>query len=156
MDTWTPKFDVIRFVSDARELAKRRVPFRDQGSNPETGLDCIHVCKYLYELQGTLLPEELAKEFRAYHPTTDGKRMMEIMCQWLIPLPDPADAQPGDLLLFRGKQATRHVAIKVQDDPIHVVEAYLDDGAGKLLDWPLDPIRSRLIVAAFRIPDFAA
>lgn len=141
-------FDVQQFVGDARELAKETIPFRDQGSNPETGMDCINVVRYLYEKQGLVLPDELVEAFRAYHPTTDGHRMMELMRRWLNEV-EIDQAQVGDLYLFRTKQATRHVAIIVERDPVWVVEAY----DKKLMDWPLDPLRARVVVGAFRIPE---
>lgn len=140
-------FDVQRFVADARELATQGIRSRHMRSDPSIGLDCINVVRYVYELQGLVLPEELADAFLAYHPETDGMKMFYLMEKYLITVEIPA-AQIGDLYLFRTKKCSRHVAIKVQSDPTWIVEAH----EKKLLDWPLDSLRARLIVAAFRIP----
>jgi cell wall-associated NlpC family hydrolase len=143
------KFDVERFVADARDLAKRKVPFRDQGKNPDTGLDCIGLPRYLYRLQGLELPEEMEEAYRSYHPVTDGQLMRALLDKYLISIPVIVEAALGDLLLFRTKRYSRHMAIKVELDPVWVVEAQ----ETVVVDWPLDPWRARLVVAAYRIPE---
>lgn len=142
------EFNVEKFVADARELAKRNVPFRDQGKDPELGLDCIGLPRYLYRLQGLELPAEMEDAYRSYHPVTDGQLMRELLDKYLIAVPSVAEAILGDLLLFRTKKYSRHMAIKVESDPVWIVEA----AETKVIDWPLDPWRSRLVVAAYRIP----
>lgn len=142
------EFDRLKFAVDARELARTYVPFRNQGSDPSTGLDCINVLRFLYKSQGLTLPDEMERAFQTYHPKTNGKEMLRLMLKWLIPI-EIEEARIGDVYLFRDKTDTRHTAIKVtNDEPPFIVEAYTN----KLMDWRLTGVRARLIVAAFRIP----
>jgi hypothetical protein len=141
-------FDPQKFASDARELAQQDVPFRHQGCDPSIGLDCINILRVLYRKQGLSLPDEIEQAFKAYHPKTNGKEMLRLMLKWLIPI-KIEDAQIGDIYLFRDKTDARHTAIKVSnDDPPFIVEAYTNG----LMHWRLNFVRTRLIVAAFRVP----
>lgn len=142
-------FSREQFAEDARELARTHVPFRNQGSDPSVGLDCINLLRVLYEKQGLTLPDEMERAFKSYHPKTNGKEMFRLMLKWLIPI-EIHDARIGDVYLFRDKTDTRHTAVRVSDDePPFIVEAHIH----KVLYSKLDFLRSRLIVAAFRIPD---
>lgn len=145
-------FDVNRFIEDALALSEQDVKFRDQGDDPETGLDCVNLPKYLIKLQGLKLPDEMEEAFKAYNPTSDGKRMCELLKKYLIEVPTE-EAQAGDLYLFRGKQDTRHIAIRLDDaDPPMIYEAYRSSIRQKAIKSQLRFVRARHIVATFRIP----
>lgn len=147
-------FDIQRFVEDVRALARRGVLFRHQGSDPETGMDCVNVPRWGYEQQGLRLPEELEKEFEAYHERPDGDHLLQVMRRWFIEIPFE-ETQPGDLLILYARRNPQHLAIKITNDqPPMVVEAYRseDRKIGKLLEQPLD--FRRRIAACFRFPDF--
>lgn len=146
-------FDVNRFIQDALALSEQDVKFRDQGDDPETGLDCVNLPRYLVGLQGLKLPAEMEDAFKAYNPTSDGKRMFALLKKYLIEIPIE-NACAGDLYLFRGKQETRHLAIRLtDDDPPMIYEAYRSNTRQKALKSELRWIRARQIVAAFRIPE---
>lgn len=145
-------FDVNRFIEDALALSERDVQFRDQGDDPETGLDCVNLPRFLVKQQGLTLPDEMEKAFKAYNPTSDGKRMFELLKKYLIEVPTD-EAKAGDLYLFRGKQDTRHIAIRLDDnDPPTIYEAYRSSIRQKAIKSQLRFVRARHIVATFRIP----
>lgn len=155
-DDIRPHFDVGKFIADAFALSEREIVFRDQGNDPDTGMDCVNIPVYLFKSQGLSLPPEIVEAMRAYDPNTDGKRMFALMRKWLVEIPIN-EARAGDLYLFRGKTETRHLAIRLTDDnPPIVYEAYRSDVTKRAKKGPLDPVRARLIVAAFRIPQTMA
>lgn len=144
-------FNIERFISDLLSLTDREVRWTHQGREPETGLDCIGYPRWAITLQ-TTLPAALEDEFRAYHKTPDGARLLRVMQQWLIEVP-AGEAQRGDILLLYHKRNPQHVAVLVE--PGFVVEAvtFPGSGIGKVLKQKLDP--RRRIAACFRIPEFA-
>ncbi|HEX5704884.1 MAG TPA: NlpC/P60 family protein [Pyrinomonadaceae bacterium] len=145
-------FDVNRFIADALALSEQEVKFRDQGDDPKTGMDCVNLPKYLVKLQGLELPAEMEAAFKAYNPTSDGKRMFQLLKKYLIEVPTEK-AKAGDLYLFRGKQDTRHIAIRLtDDDPPMIYEAYRSSIRQKAIVSQLRFVRARHIVATFRIP----
>lgn len=146
-------FDRQRFINDAIALADQGVRFRHQGEDPDTGLDCINLPRYLCGLQGIRLPGELSVEFRSYSENPDGFRLLEIMRRWF---PELQTSSAGDLLIIYARRNPKHLAIQVSDDnPPMIVEAYRSetDPNGALKHQPLD--FRRRVAARFRIPDFA-
>lgn len=142
-------FNRALFIHDLCELADQDIPFLHQGCDPRTGVDCINLPRLAYEKQARL-PEELEREFDAYHVRPDGVRLLRVMRSWFTEIL-PQDAQPGDMLIFFARKNPQHLATLVAENEI--VEAYRsDDGhIHRVLRQPLDP--RRRIAAAFRIPD---
>ncbi len=146
-------FDRQRFVEDAIALVEQGVRFRHQGTDPETGLDCINLPRYLCAQQGVQLPPELLKEFESYSENPDGWRLLEIMEQYFEKV---ETSTAGDLLIIYARRNPKHLAVQVSDDnPPMIVEAYRSETEpkGSLKRQPLD--FRRRVAARFRIPDFA-
>ena len=153
------RFDTQQFISDALALAAGQtpIPWEHQGRNPVTGLDCIGLPRHLYELQGLRLPDELEREFDAYHRKPDGLRMLEIMRRWFqeIETHDQQHLnaipghQPGDLIVMYWKRNPCHMGVLVSVTDI--VEAFKKGNFARVRKG--DPHLP--IAAVFRIPEFA-
>src|SRR5882724_8137812 len=89
-------FNRQQFLDDLSRLATMNIPWLHQGDDPNVGFDCVGVMKYAVELQ-IPLPEELKREFAAYHRPPNGRHVLAVMRKWM-PEIDPADREPGDLI----------------------------------------------------------
>lgn len=146
-------FDREKFIDDLKYLAAREVPWRHQGSNPDIGVDCIGGLKWAFLNQGGVLPEEIEKEFAAYHRPPNGWHMLEVMRKWFIEI-TKEEMQPSDLYVIFNRKNPCHLAVKIDmNTPPLIAEAWESTGISKFMVWPLDS--RRRIAACFRIPDFA-
>jgi hypothetical protein len=147
-------FNRAQFIEDLKYLAAIEVPWRHQGSNPNVGMDCIGSLRWAYERQGLKLPDELDREFAAYHRPPNGWHMNEVMKRWFIEI-ELGEAEPSDLYQIFIRKNPCHIAVKVSDDPLTVAEAYQSmDGA--ISKFMVRPMPKYHILTCFRIPDFAA
>ena len=143
-------FDRERFISDLRWLALQNVPWRHQGSNPETGVDCIGCAKWAYEQQGLTLPAELAEAFSVYHRPPNGRHMLAVMRRHLFELQFD-EIQPADLVVIYVHRNPCHMMIKLSEK--EYAEAFENlTGVSHFRITSFDPL-SR-VAACFRIPDF--
>lgn len=142
------KLNRQQFLDDLRHLATLEIPWLHQGDNPEVGFDCIGVLKYTAELQ-VKLPDELVKEFAAYHRPPNGNHLLATMRKWFVEI-DPKDRQPADLIQCFVRRNPCHMAVEMGDGLI--AEAFENTtGVSRFMIWPLPS--DRRIAACFRIPD---
>lgn len=151
--------DRERFISDARALVLKGIAFRHQGRDPVTGLDCVSVPRYLCELQGIVLPEELQRAMESYSEQPDGWAMLEKLraqpryFQEIMVTDNkvPIEALPGDLLQMFVYRNPKHMAILSSQSPLMVIEAWRSatSKTGKLIEVPLD--FRRRVAACFRM-----
>lgn len=146
------RFNREQFVSDALALTKLNIPWRHQGRDPLTGLDCIGMPRFLYRSQGLELPEELDREFRSYHHKPDGKKLLRVMREFFTEITRD-ELQPADLIVAFIYSNPQHMAVVVSPDS--VVEAFRssDGYVCRVLERKLKATRH--IAACFRIPDEA-
>lgn len=132
-------------VAVARML--RGVPFRHQGSYPETGLDCRGVIEYAgLVLWGRPIPP------REYQRKPSGSEFLEKMRAELEEI-DPAQAGRGDAVLMHFPRDTeaRHGGI-LADGPyeLMLIHAWENRGEGEVREEPLRGWKARNIDYAFR------
>lgn len=145
-------FDRNQFIDDLKSLAERGVPWKHQGTNPDVGMDCIGSLRWAYEQQGVKLPDELDKEFAAYHRPPDGWHMNEVMKRWFVEIPKE-EAQPTDLYQIFIWKNPCHIAVKVSnDDPPMIAEAF-QSAEGYTSKFLIRPLPKYRILSCFRIPD---
>src|SRR5689334_23048152 len=142
-------FDRKQFIEDLKYLADRKVRWRHQGSNVETGMDCIGSLRWAYRQQGLELPPELDKEFAAYHRPPDGWHMYEVLKKFFIEIPRE-ETEPADLLQVFNRKNPCHIAVKVDDKLVAEAFESMDGAISKFIIRPFDP-RYR-VLACFRIP----
>lgn len=149
------RFDRNKFIHDVLSLVDREIPWEHQGRDPDVGLDCIGLPRWAYTLQRPL-PEDLEREFDAYHRKPDGERMLRIMRRWFEEidtndqqrLPLISGQQPGDLIMMYWKRNPCHLGVLVEG--LEVVEAFKHGGFARVRKG-----EPRLPIAAvFRIPEF--
>jgi cell wall-associated NlpC family hydrolase len=134
-------------VAVARLL--KGVPFRHQGSNPETGLDCRGVIEWTaFVLRGRPIPP------RNYQRTPDGAEFLEKMRAEMREK-DKAEAGPGDAVLIHFPKDTeaRHGGIVAQGPyELMLVHAWESRGEGEVREEPLRGWKLRNIDYAFTFP----
>lgn len=107
----------VPISASVTEVGKKYIgtPYKWGGSDPKTGLDCSGFTCRVFKEQGISLPRTAAEQFKKGRPVAIG------------------DAQPGDLLFFRGTygkdpKAVTHVGIYVGLDA-NGVPRMLDAGS---------------------------
>jgi cell wall-associated NlpC family hydrolase len=125
------------------------VPFRHQGSNPETGIDCRGVIEWIaFVLMGRLIPP------RNYQRTPSGAEFLEKMRAEMREI-DPAEAGHGDAVLMHFPKDTeaRHGGVVVRGPyELMLVHAWEGRGEGEVREEPLRGWKLRNIDYAFRFP----
>lgn len=134
-------------VAVARLL--RGVPFRHQGSNPETGIDCRGVIEWIaFVLAGRPIPP------REYQRTPSGTEFLEKMRAEMVEI-DPAEAGHGDAVLIHFPKDTeaRHGGVLASGPyELMLVHAWEGRGEGEVREEPLRGWKLRNIDYAFRFP----
>ena len=125
------------------------VPFRHQGSDPETGLDCRGLLEWVaLVLWGRQIP------LRDYQRKPSGAEFLEKMRAELEEI-DPADARFGDAVLIHFPKDTeaRHGGILALGSyELMLIHAWESRGEGEVTEEPLRGWKSRNIDYAFRFP----
>lgn len=117
-------------------------PFRHQGRLLGFGLDCAGVAIWVARHVG-VSPIDVEGYGRT---PKDGQIERALDSQPdLMRVADPADRQPGDLLLMRFATDPQHLAVFTGNSIIHAYES-----AGKCVEHILSPVWSRRIVRAYR------
>jgi cell wall-associated NlpC family hydrolase len=142
--------DVVRV---ARTLLG--VPFRHQGSYPETGLDCRGVIEYIaFVLWARPVPP------REYQRKPSGVEFLEKMRAEMVEI-DPAEAGHGDAVLIHFPRDTeaRHGGVLASGpvfaaDPseLMLIHAWESRGEGAVREEPLRGWKLKNIDYAFRFP----
>jgi cell wall-associated NlpC family hydrolase len=140
-------------VAVARSL--KGVPFRHQGSHPETGLDCRGLIEWIgFVLWARPIPH------RDYQRRPDGAEFLEKMRAEMTEI-DPAEAGHGDAVLIHFPRDTeaRHGGVLASGpvfaaDPseLMLIHAWENRGEGAVREEPLRGWKRRNIDYAFRFP----
>lgn len=125
------------------------VPFRHQGSYPETGIDCRGVIEYIaFVLWGRPIPH------RDYQRKPDGVEFLEKMRAEMAEI-DPAEARHGDAVLIHFPRDTeaRHGGVLANGPyELMLIHAWEGRGEGEVREEPLRGWKQRNIDYAFRFP----
>lgn len=141
------EFDRFKAVADARSLVGTETRWRHQGRDPQTGLDCIGLPRWMFLQQFEALPADLEVEFSAYHRRPDGQKLLQTVRDWFDEVPR-SDMREGDLIVVYERRNPQHIAIAC--DNAFVVEAYASGRNMKIVYWPLAVLRE--IAGVFRFP----
>lgn len=125
------------------------VPFRHQGSYPETGLDCRGVIEYIaFVLWARPIPP------REYQRKPSGIEFLEKMRAEMTEI-DPAEAGHGDAVLIHFPRDTeaRHGGV-LASGPYEtmLIHAWESRGEGEVREEPLRGWKLKNIDYAFRFP----
>jgi cell wall-associated NlpC family hydrolase len=125
------------------------VPFRHQGSDPATGLDCRGVIEWVgLVLWGRAIPA------RSYQRKPSGAEFLEKMRAELEEI-DPTEAGHGDAVLLHFPKDTeaRHGGILASGRHERMlIHAWENRGEGEVREEPLRGWKARNIDYAFRFP----
>ena len=136
--------DVVR---EARALLG--TPFRHQGRDPASGLDCLGLLEYLaFRLWGRVMPP------RQYRRRPDGAELLAGLQAELREIP-VAGARAGDavLIVLPRHDVARHVGL-LSDGPyeLEMIHAFETDTPGSVIAEPYRGWKRKLTVRAFRFP----
>lgn len=124
-------------------------PFRHQGSDPATGLDCRGVIEYVaFVLGGRPIPP------RDYQRRPSGVEFLEKMRAEMVEI-DPAEAGHGDAVLihFPKDAEARHGGVLARGPyELMLVHAWESRGEGEVREEPLRGWKRRNVDYAFRFP----
>lgn len=144
--------DLSRVTRDDVAAAARVLkgaPFRHQGSDPETGIDCRGVIEWVgLKLWARRIP------LRDYQRKPSGTEFLEKMRAELEEI-DPADAGHGDAVLmhFPNDTEPRHGGIIVSGPyELMLVHAWEGRGIGEVREEPWRGWKRRNVDHAFRFP----
>lgn len=144
--------DVDRLVADARALVGTETRWRHQGRDPQVGLDCIGLPRWLFIQQLGSLPAELEAQFDSYHRRPDGQKFLQTMHDWFDEVPQNGTRetlmQKGDLVVIYDRRNPQHTAMAC--DETFVVEAFASGRNMKIVYWKLGVWRE--IAGVFRFP----
>jgi murein DD-endopeptidase / murein LD-carboxypeptidase len=118
-------------------------PFRTQGRDPHTGMDCIGLVVWV----GRTL-NLIDHDRRDYSLTGASDALTDELLRAGLVQTD--SAQPGTVLLFRFDDQRRHLGIT---SDLGVIHAHL--GVRRVVEHGLDRFWSRAIVRVFRYPNLA-
>lgn len=113
-------------------LALKGTPYRDGGSDPESGFDCSGLVQWVFARHGTILPRETRDQYAAG---------IEV---------DADDVRPGDLVFFETiSDGPSHVGIALGDGSF--VHAPSSRGVVRVESYRQSPYWARRWVGARRI-----
>lgn len=125
------------------------VPFRHQGSFPDTGLDCRGVIEFLgFTLWGRPVPA------REYQRKPSGAEFLMHMRAELEEI-DPQTAAPGDAVLihFPKDDEARHGGVLAEGQyELMLIHAWENRGEGEVREEPLRGWKARNVDYAFKFP----
>ena len=123
-------------------------PYRHQASLRDVGCDCLGLVRGIWRALHGAEPEPIPPYRPDWAEVGVGEPLLEALGRWLIPL-DPADARPGDVLVFRmtPEAVAKHCAILSAED--RMIHAYW--GRACVESWLGRWWRERL-AGAFRFP----
>lgn len=128
---------IDEFIAAARECLG--VPFRHQGRDPATGLDCAGLLCHAAEQVG--LPYA---DVRGYGRTPAGGMLAETVAAQPCLRRVSRAPRPGDVLLMKFRTDPQHLALCTDVGILHAYE-----GVGRVVEHRLDDRWSARIVAVF-------
>jgi cell wall-associated NlpC family hydrolase len=119
-----------------RDLARYvGIPYRDKGSDPETGLDCWQLVRLFYrEELGKTIPDYMAFYRSSLSIVEASGAIVRAIPDW-NPVEPPAY---GDVLVFRITRSPWHTAICLDDGQM----LHTDEGHGSVIE-PVSSLRWR-------------
>jgi NlpC/P60 family putative phage cell wall peptidase len=132
----------------AEALSWQGTPYHHQASCKGAGTDCLGLVLGVYRACIGPLAEAVPPYTPDWAEAAGRETLAEAARRHLLEIP-PADAQPGDVLLFRWRPRypAKHCAILTA--PGRIVQAYDGVLVGEV---PLGPHWSAMIAYAFRFP----
>ncbi len=125
-------------------------PYRHQGSAVGIGCDCLGLVRGVWrDLYGGE-PEAVPAYAPDWAERAREERLLEAAARHFVPVPGLAEAEPGDLLVFRFRPqfAAKHAGILAGPD--HFIHAYEQ---ASVIRSALVPAWKRRIAGVFRFPD---
>lgn len=124
-------------------------PYRHQASTLGVGCDCLGLVRGIWRSLYADEPEPLPAYARDWAERSGEDRLMAAATRHFEPVASVADAQAGDMVLFRWRPdyAAKHVGILADDD--YFIHAY--EGAA-VVRSALVPSWRRRIAGMFRFP----
>jgi NlpC/P60 family putative phage cell wall peptidase len=142
----------------ARVIAEARswigTPYQHQASVKGVGADCLGLLRGVWRVLLGDEPETVPPYTDDWAEPAREELLVQAARRWLV-CKNPADAAPGDVLLFRMRQGSiaKHLGLQTgTDDKAAFVHAY--SGLG-VVESPLSLPWQRRIVARFTFPDGA-
>lgn len=136
--------DVVR---EAKALLG--VPYRHQGRDPETGIDCVGLPVIIVRRLGGAV-----EDYTAYQMEPDGRTLLDYVRRNCDPVFN--DMRLGDLLVFyfrRRRELPQHVGIVVQLDPPMFLHTH--SGTGKVIEVDFDERWQRRLHSIHRLKGVA-
>lgn len=144
--------DVDKFVADALALVGTETRWRHKGRDPQVGLDCIGLPRWLYLRQCETFPAELEEAFKVYSRRPDGQKFLATLREYFDEVPQNGTRetimQKGDLIVIYDRRNPQHIAIACDDK--NVVESFASGRNMKIVYWPLGVWRE--VAGVFRFP----
>lgn len=122
-------------------------PFHHQASARGAGTDCLGLIRGVWRALYGAEPETIPPYGPDWAEATGAETMLDAARRWLTEI-SPADAQPGDVLLFRLRRAgpVRHCGLAAGETFIH---AWSGHAVGEV---PMDDAWRRRLSHAFAFP----
>jgi putative phage cell wall peptidase, NlpC/P60 family len=127
-------------------------PYRHQCSAKGAGADCLGLVRGVWREVVGPEPERAPPYTPSWSEPDASERLWRAARRWMQEIP-PADARPGDVLLFRMRRGgpAKHLGILAEAAGGTPRMIHAMSGHG-VVDSPLAPQWRRRIVAAFRFP----
>ncbi|MEI4482320.1 MULTISPECIES: NlpC/P60 family protein [unclassified Phyllobacterium] len=123
-------------------------PYRHQGSKCQVGCDCLGLVRGIWRALYYREPQDIAAYSPDWAESGGGDALLEAAHRHMIPK-DPAEAIPGDMLVFRWRDgvSAKHLGILTSPDSFtHAYEGHC------VMDSALIPQWRRRIAGVFGFP----
>ena len=136
-------------VAEAREWIGTR--YHHQASLKGVGVDCIGLIGGVALACGIEGAREWADDttLHDYARRPDATLLMSSCLRFMERVPNAADVQPADVLVFALDGEPRHFALVSSVNPTHVIHAYALLAARRVVEQSL-PIAKARVIAAFQ------
>ena len=124
-------------------------PYRHQGSLQGVGCDCLGLVRGVWRAINGAEPEAVPAYAPDWAEAGGVETLAQAAARHLVPLDDPTEFAPGDVILFRWRQnlPAKHAAIVATADTM----VHAHDGA-RVAEVAIAPWWRRRLAYAFRFP----